>query len=320
MTRILLRADRRLVLLATLLAPLALCALCGCTWVDAKQRALIYRPTPGSIHDWQAITPADELLWLPLATEGPQDGRGAPPEGLRAIWVPRADPAAPAVLYLHGTFRNVFQNRPKIAAIHAAGFSVLAIDYRGFGDSSPALPSEDTVVQDGEVAWQEFARRVTDPERRAIYGHSMGGAVAVQLALRHQASPPAYGALVLESTFTSMPDIARDRYPWAGIVDVVATQRFDSIGKIGQIDASTWLLAGTADRTVPSMHSRLLYRAAARPCALVMFEGGSHSHLEREFTAAYRQVWADVAAQMQASDARACTPGTGRTVHVAARP
>lgn len=296
---------------------LGMCQLCGCAWVDAKQRALIYRPTPGSLQDWQPLTSADELLWLPVRTSATKDRDASlPAQGVRAVWVPQADPSAPAVLYLHGTFRNVFQNRPKIEAIHAAGFAVLALDYRGFGDSSALLPSEDSIVEDGEAAWEELVRRVAQPARRALFGHSMGGAVAVELAFRHREAPPAYGALVLESAFTSMPQLALDRYPWAVFIDLLTTQRFDSLAKIGKIDTPTWLMAGTADRTVSSTHSRLLHSTAARACALVMFEGGTHSRLHQEFRLAYRQVWIDIAAQMASTDTDACGRRPGNIVNV----
>jgi alpha-beta hydrolase superfamily lysophospholipase len=299
-------------------AALVLCQFGGCAWFDAKQREWIYRPTPGSMQDWRPVTSADKPLWLPVAAAVRHDSQGgAAPQHLRAIWIPQDDADAPAVLYLHGTFRNLFQNRPKIAAIHAAGFAVLAVEYRGFGDSTSLLPSEETIVQDSEAAWEELVRRVPEPARRAIFGHSMGGAVAVELALRHRATPPQYAALVLESTFTSLPDLARDRYPWTGFLgEALATQHFDTIDKIGQIDAPTWLLAGTADRTVSSMHSQRLYGAAGRACELVMFDGGSHSSLHEEFGAAYHQVWTEIAAQMRAADPAACVRGAGHVVHV----
>ena len=61
-------------------------------------------------------------------------------------WLPHADPAAPTLLYLHGTFRNLYRNHPKMEALRAAGFSVLAVDYRGWGDSTAIVPSEKTIL------------------------------------------------------------------------------------------------------------------------------------------------------------------------------
>jgi pimeloyl-ACP methyl ester carboxylesterase len=298
------RQTRGRLLRGIMILAIAAGGLEGCGWIDAKLRELIYRPTAGSVQDWRPVTPQDELLWIVLPPRG-----GAAPQGLRAIWVPQPKAAAPAVLYLHGTVRNLFENRSKIAAIHAAGYAVLAIDYRGYGDSTYVLPSEVTITEDVRAAWREFVQRVPVAARRVIYGHSLGGAAAIALA--SGLAPKAYGALVLEATFTSMPALVLDRYPWAGFVDILATQRFDSLDRIGQVDGPIWLLAGTADRTVPSAHSHQLFDAAPRACALVVFAGGSHSGLHREFSIAYRRVWRDIAAQLRL-DAPPCPSDTRR--------
>ena len=267
-----LRPDRLAVWLLAVL--LGASGLSGCAWLDVKQRGWIYRPTPGQWADWAPITAQDEALWL----EHPaSDGSGAP-QRLRAVWVPASDPGAPAVLYLHGTFRNLFQNRSKIAAIQAAGFSVLALDYRGWGESTTTLPSEASIVEDAELAWAEFERRMPDPARRILFGHSMGSGVAVELALRH-AAPADYGALVLESAMTSMPDIARAQGVLGSLAAWVTTQQFASIDKIDRITAPKWFLSGSADNTVPSGQTRQLFDAARGRRQLELFEGGSHSGL-----------------------------------------
>ena len=287
--------------LAKALVVLCVAGLAGCAWIDTTQRAKGYRPTAGTIADWQPITAQDEALWLDLPATPP----GATPQRLRALWIPAADPAAPSVLYLHGTFRNVFQNRPKIAAIHEAGFSVLAIDYRGWGESSVLLPSEQTIMEDGEAAWAEFTRRAPQPDSRVIFGHSMGSGVAVELALRHR-SPPGYGALVLEAGITSGPDVVRDFGTLGVVLAPLVTQQFASIDKIGRIEAPKWFLSGSADKTVPPQQSQRLYDAAHDPKHIEIFEGGSHSGLHKEFEQRYRDVWQAVAA------------GLGSTGHAAA--
>lgn len=287
-------------------------AFTGCAWIDAEQRAKVYKPTPGTMADWKPIGAHDEAFWIalpraaPAAAASAPDGAAsapppaAPPERLRAIWIAADDPGAPAVLYLHGTFRNMYFNRPKIAAIHDAGFAVLAIDYRGWGESSRLLPSEQTIMQDAEAGWAEFARRVPKPSSRVIFGHSMGSGVAVELALRHR-DPQAYGALVVESAMTSMPDLVRDISPLGVLLVPLVTQHFDSIDKIGRIDAPKWFLSGSADRTVPPQQTQRLYDAAHEPKHLVWFEGGSHSGLHDEFAARYRAVWMEVAAALRAA-------------------
>jgi alpha-beta hydrolase superfamily lysophospholipase len=273
-------------------------AFTGCAWIDTQQRAKVYKPQEGTMADWQPVSAHDEPIWIDLPVSATAANPGAAPERLRAIWVPADTADAPAVLYLHGTFRNLYFNRPKIAAIHAAGFSVLAIDYRGWGESTKLLPSEETILQDAEAAWTTFTRLAPQPRSRVIFGHSMGSGVAVELALRHR-EPPGYGALVLESAMTSMPDLVRDINPFGILLVPLVTQQFASIYKIDRIDAPKWFLSGTADKTVPPQQTQRLYDAAPEPRHLVWFEGGSHSGLHNEFEARYRAVWREVAATLR---------------------
>jgi alpha-beta hydrolase superfamily lysophospholipase len=281
---------------------MVLAQLGACAWMDQRQRELIYRPTAGSLSQWQAITPQDEALWLqPRAPRRPDacDRKSPQPvtqDPLRAMWVPQADPRAPTVLYFHGTLRNVFQNRHKIEAIHRAGFSVLAVDYRGYGESPAWLPCEASILEDAELVWEEFERREPRTHQRVVFGHSMGSGVAVEMALRKAArgQPPRMAALVIESPFTSMPDIASD-YNWVGwLFHGLTTQHFRSIDKIDSIEAPIWILSGTADRTVPSMHAQRLFEKALPPKHLRLFQGGTHSSLQAEFDEAYQGSWLEV--------------------------
>jgi pimeloyl-ACP methyl ester carboxylesterase len=284
--------------LAAAVVALSIAGLAGCAWIDTQQRAKGYRATPGTLADWRSITARDETFWLDMPPA--QDETSTTPQHLRALWIPADLPAAPSVLYLHGTFRNVFQNRPKIAAIHAAGFSVLAVEYRGWGDSTSLLPSEQSIMEDAEVGWTELARRAPNADCRVIFGHSMGSGVAVELALRHR-DPLAYGALVVESAMTSLPDMVRDYTTLGFLLAPLVTQQFASIEKIGSIGAPKWFLSGTADKTVPPQQTRRLYDAATGVKHLEMFEGGSHSGLHREFEQRYQSIWRDVAASLQAA-------------------
>lgn len=266
----------------------------GCAWWDNKQRELIYRPTPGNASQWQSVSGNDELFWLtpPNASAPGQDD--APK--IRAIWMPQPDTDAPVVLYLHGTFRNVFQNRPKIVPIYQAGFSVLAIEYRGWGDSTAMTPSEVSILQDARLGWRELVRRAPNRQHRVLYGHSMGGGVAIDLAKQEvdEAGQPRYGALVVESSFSSIPDIARD-YGGIGYLGVWLTnQKFESVKKIPQVPGPKWFVAGTSDKTIPFIQTQRLYDAAHQPKLLYRFEGGSHSRLQDEFPEQYRDIWAEV--------------------------
>ncbi|HEX3139532.1 MAG TPA: alpha/beta fold hydrolase [Rhizobacter sp.] len=264
----------------------------GCAWWDTKERSLVYRPTPGRSADFKGLRPGDEMYFVSV----PGSVTGSH-EKLQLWWMPHADPQAPTLLYLHGTFRNLSRNYPKIEALRDAGFAVLAVDYRGWGESEPIIPSEPSILADADVAWTELVYHQPDPRKRVIFGHSMGGGVAIDLASRKHYLID-YGALIVESTFTSLPDVAAS----VGVVGTIASwitrQRFYSIDKIAQVDAPILMMHGDADQTVPVDLGRKL-RDAARPGVhWVEFPGGSHSGLHREFPEKYQEAVQSVINQL----------------------
>ena len=271
------------------LALLAITQLSGCAWLDSKQRELALRPTPGRPLGYSegsatlqaAFRPGDQR-WIVHVR-----GETGTPEQLALWWLPQPDPNAPTLLYLHGTFRNLYQNLPKINALREAGFAIVAVDYRGWGDSSPIIPSEDSISADARVAWAEVLRRQPTPGRRVIYGHSMGGATAVSLAASLKGGTD-YGALVLESTFTRLPDVAESAGFWGKVGAAVTTLQFDSLSRIGSIDAPILMLHGTADNTIPIDLGQRLREAAPRGTRWVPVVGGSHSMLQDEAPELYQ--------------------------------
>jgi pimeloyl-ACP methyl ester carboxylesterase len=269
----------------------------GCAWLDMKQREIALRPTPGRpanvAPDEQLFRPGDERRVI----EVPSD-KG--PQKLALWWLPHADGNAPTLLYLHGTFRNLYSNMPKIDALRAAGFSVLAVDYRGWGDSEPIVPSEATITADAATAWAELKRRQPQGGRRVIFGHSMGGAVAVRLAstLRGQGAGAArdYGALVVESTFTRINDVAGSAGFWGRVLAGFSTLDFESIGPMRQVDGPVWMLHGEADSTVPVALGRRLRDAvpAGALARWVEVPGGNHSWLHRDASELYQRTFRDL--------------------------
>lgn len=277
--------------MAAIVSALALAmALAGCAWLDDKQRSLALRPTPGrpaAFADGSAGLKPGDLRYTVQVPAASVTGAGAGTELLALWWLPHADPNAPTLLYLHGTFRNLYENLSKINALRDAGFAVLAVDYRGWGDSAPIVPSEASITADAARAWAEMVARQPDARRRVIFGHSMGGAVAVMLAsgLRPDAD---YGALVLESTFTSLPDVAAEAGFWGRVAASMTTLEFDSLSRIGSIHAPLLMLHGTADKTVPVVLGRRLRDAAPAGVTWVEIPGGTHSRLHSEAADVYR--------------------------------
>ncbi|MDO9071756.1 MAG: alpha/beta fold hydrolase [Rubrivivax sp.] len=285
---------------------LGLCAalsLGGCAWLDVQQRQAALRPSPGRPAGFEPGTateqarfrPGDErwTVQVPVARAGESTAMATRTEALALWWLPQPDPAAPTLLYLHGTFRNLYQNLPKIDALRELGFAVLAVDYRGWGDSAAIVPSEASITADAAVAWAELVRRQPLPQRRVIFGHSMGGAVAVRLASGLRGGL-VYGALVLESTFTRLPDVATAAGFWGRVAGGLTTLEFDSLSRIGRIDAPLLLLHGGADRTVPVELGRRLRDAAPPGVRWVEVPGGSHSRLHSDAPEAYRRAFTDL--------------------------
>lgn len=260
----------------------------GCSVLQHKERELVFRIEPGQA-SWFRGLPAgvQELDLRPRTFTANQS--------LHAWWWPAQRADAPAILYLHGVRWNLTGQLFRIEQLHAMGYSVLAVDYRGFGQSRGDLPSEATVYEDAQVAWERFAQLQPDRNKRLIFGHSLGGAVAVELAakLSRQAqkdgSPSAARGLILESTFTSLGDVAAVVADTALPVRWLLSQKFDSIDKIDQVGMPVLLVHGQNYRYVPPRFSQQLYEAAQQPKTLLLVPGASHNNSMSLAGPRYRQ-------------------------------
>jgi fermentation-respiration switch protein FrsA (DUF1100 family) len=167
------------------------------------------------------------------------------------------------------------------------GFSVLAIDYRGFGKSvaaDGAAPSEASANEDAEAAWKYLAT-LAPQSKRFIFGHSLGGAMATHLALKY---PDAAG-LILEGTFTSIPDMLKETR-WGFIpVGFLVTQTFNSLNRISEVTMPVLVAHGTADEIVPFAMGERLFAAAKAPKRFFRAEGGSHHNLTGSFFDDYQK-------------------------------
>ena len=257
-----------------------LLSVSGCAWLNDQERLIIYRPTPSAATTLKTLPVDAEVYFL----EFPQHGA---PARIAVWWMPQPDARAPSLLYLHGTFRNLQGNQHKIASLYAAGFSVLAVDYRGWGQSTAIIPSEETILQDARVAWRELVRREPVPGKRVIYGHSMGSGVAVDLASQLP-YPASYGGLILESAFTSFADIAHQADFWVGLIQTFSSEKFASIDKITKVRAPLLMIHGDQDNTLPIQLGEQLFAAANPPKQWLTISGGHHSDLDEVGKAPYQ--------------------------------
>lgn len=250
-------------------------AVGGCTYFTSeKQGELIFRPTREAWWGFDGARHRFEEQWIPVGTHG---------DRLHAWWLagPRAD--SPAILYLHGARWNLTGSVTRIDRWRDLGFAVLAVDYRGFGESTDMAPTEKSSYEDAEAAWDRLAR-LAPARPRYIVGHSLGGAIAVELARRR---PDASG-LVLEATFTSVRDMISES-PWGFLpVGLILNQQFDALAKIGEVRMPVLVVHGTRDTVVPFAMGERLYAAAPGPKRFIRVEGAGHHNLSGVAASEYR--------------------------------
>jgi len=268
-------------------AALAAALTVGCGTLDERQRAWIFQPSDRSWgHTAELARDMDEV-WVEFESQVTGE-----PVKLHGLWLPagKNPGTAPVLLYLHGARWNVAGSAPRVRRMQELGFSVLAIDYRGFGKSSRALPSEEMAYEDAHAAWQWLAAK--HPQRqRYIFGHSLGGAIAIDLASRVADEQ----GTIVEGTFTSIPDVASSmKWGWLPLGPLI-TQRFEAIRKVDKVGSPLLVVHGANDSLIPSDLGRRLYEAATGRKHFVLVDGGSHfstmSLGQRQYREALRELF-----------------------------
>ncbi len=260
--------------------------LVGCISIEQGERELTFRPVRGDAGWYSGMPDTVQDVYLPVA-DGGQNQR------IHGWWWPAADSKAPVVFYLHGARWNLTGHLNRIAQLRRFGFSVFAIDYRGFGKSDGDLPSETSVYEDARIGWEWVVRKEPDAARRFIYGHSLGGAIAVDLAAHLASGGDGARGLIIESTFTSLADMASEiTHGWLPVG--LLSQKFDSIDKIREVRMPVLVVHGAGDRYVPVRFSVALYEAARGPKKLLLIQNGSHNNSLSVGGADYEQALADL--------------------------
>lgn len=183
-------------------------------------------------------------------------------------WFVPAELPLGVVLYAHGNAGNISHRLDSIRLFHDMGLSVLIFDYRGYGKST-GEPSETGTYRDAEAAWQYLTmQRGIAPARIVVFGESLGGAIAAQLAAQHQP-----GALILASTFTSVPELAADLYPYLPARWLVRF-RYDTRSYLQDVHAPVLMAHSREDEIIPYSHGKALYDAAHEPRLWLELRGG----------------------------------------------
>ena len=227
-----------------------------------KQTSLVFLPEMD--RDYRA-NPADiglPFTQLSLATSDDEDLDG---------WFVPADAKRRTrglVIFFHGNAGNIAHRLDYLRMFHDMDLATLIVDYRGYGKSSGS-PSEQGTYLDADTAWLHATKVLGFPaDRIVLFGESLGGGVAAQLATKQR---PA--ALVLASTFTSVPDMGADLYPLLPI-RLLARIRYDSLARLPALACPLLVIHSRNDDIIPFAHGRRLFEAARPPKQFLEIEGG----------------------------------------------
>ncbi len=274
---------------APMLALLALASvvpatLGGCAALDEQQRQWIFQPSERTWWGGQSAAEGMQDVWVPFRSAATGDE-----VKLHALWLPQPRADAPVLLYLHGARWDVRGSAPRMRRMHELGFAVLGIDYRGFGRSSAALPSEALAGEDARAAWAWLAGQAPDA-LRFIFGHSLGGAIAVQLA----ATVDDEAGLIVENSFSSIPDVVRT-FKWGWLpVGPLITQKLDAGARIAEVGAPVLVVHGSEDSLIRPELGRTLYDKAREPKRFMLVEGGTHHNTNSLGQGQYREALAQL--------------------------
>ena len=172
------------------------------------------------------------------------------------------------VLFFHGNAGNIAHRGDSIGIFHRLGLNVFIFDYRGYGRSEGS-PSEQGLYRDAAASWRYLTEtRGFDPGQIVLFGRSLGGAVAAQLAATQQP-----GALILESTLSSARDFARSVFPLLSRL-VVVRYDFDTVSSLARVHCPVLVLHSLDDEIMPYALGEKVYAAAREPKRLVKLQGG----------------------------------------------
>lgn len=248
---------------------IAIAYISACLYLFWQQKRFIFFPSATIETTPAAFNLLYQEVWLPVTTKSGKIER------LHGWWIPGK--GEQTVIYLHGNGINIGANIAHAYRFHQLGFSILIFDYRGYGRSEGNFPTEAQVYEDAETAWHYLVEeRGIAPKDIFIYGHSLGGAIAINLAVQH---PDAAG-LIVESSFTSIGEMV-DKMGNYRIFPtrIILHQHFDSIKKVPNLKMPILFIHGVVDRLIPYQMSQKLFAAAPEPKQLFLVPEGGHNNV-----------------------------------------
>lgn len=247
--------------LLKLFGAIALCYIAIAAWVYASQRKLLFQPRRDLVATPVEVGLASKNVWLTnrLGTR------------IHGWWLPRKN-ARFTLLFSHGNGGNISHRLESLRIFHDMGLAVMIYDYSGYGQSK-GEPSEEATQADARAAWDWLVQEQDiKPESILLFGRSLGGAVTARLAsdLNNEGVSPA--GLILESTFTSVPEMGARMYPWLPVRQL-ATYRYDSVQALSELRWPTLFAHSPDDDIVPYELGRELHAGYSGPKAFMEMQG-----------------------------------------------
>ncbi|MFC1570252.1 alpha/beta hydrolase [Candidatus Omnitrophota bacterium] len=187
---------------------------------------------------------------------------------LHGWFVPGGNPPRGTIIFCHGNAGNISHRLDIIKRLNKMGMNVFMFDYRGYGKSG-SFPSEKGTYLDVLAAYEYLSTRPdVDMDRIVAYGKSLGGALSAYLAAEKDVR-----VVIIDSTFTSTTDMAKEIYPFLP-ADLVMTIKYDTLARIGDVKEPKLIIHSEDDEIVPFDHGRRIFESATEPKEFYRIRGG----------------------------------------------
>jgi pimeloyl-ACP methyl ester carboxylesterase len=246
-----------------------------CVFLLIRQRQMIFTPTYVDSKDNPSKLNLDyEEVWIPV------DSNSKNQDKLHGWFIParRETLDGETILYLHGAGGNISDliYLRDVAQLQKLGFSILVFDYRGYGQSIGNFPSETSIYEDAQTSLKYLNEQKRIPLKKIhLFGVSLGGAVAIDLALKENN----IAGLIVVSSFTSMQEEILYLGYRAFPIELILNQRFESISKVPFLKVPVIFIHGTSDTFNPAIMSQKLYDAAPNPKQILLIDNFGHKNI-----------------------------------------
>jgi pimeloyl-ACP methyl ester carboxylesterase len=242
-----------------------------------RQDKLVFRPTRSTARDPSQYGFPFCDLQLALS-----DG-----SRVRSWWIPNAE-SNQAVIFFHGSDGNITHELPTVQFLYSLPVNVLVVEYPGY-EMNGVRPSERGCYLAAEAAWHFLIQeKGFDSNRAILYGQSLGGAVATYLCASHASC----GGLVIQSGFTSVPDLAAYIYPYLP-VRVFCYTRMDSLQRIAHCTCPLLIIHSQEDEHIPIQQAQRLFHHALSAKKFVTIRG-LHSGFRWQLRPEIRAAWLEL--------------------------